>query len=130
MSADAQKMPLHAAAQPDHREKLINTARKLGMDAGQASLDLVEQQDPDFGKKAYEFVVAYVRKHRRVAGEAVTLAARLAGIRPKDDRAFGPVYAKAIKEGTIRVVGSTLRTRGHGTSGGRVYGPGKGRVMP
>ena len=101
------------------------TALKLGMEAGQACLDLTEQADPDFGEKAYQFVVDYVRKSRRVPGENVTLAARLAGIVPRDDRAFGPVFQRAIRAGAIRVVGSAPRVRGHGTSGGRIYAPGR-----
>lgn len=101
------------------------TALKLGMEAGQACLDLTEQTDPDFGEKAYQFVVCYVRKCRRVPGENVTLAARLADIVPRDDRAFGPVFAKALRAGVIRVVGSAPRVRGHGTSGGRIYAPGR-----
>ena len=118
--------PLHNTAGPE-RAKLIATARKLGVDAGQACLDMTEQDSPDFGEKAYAFIVAHIRKHRRVPGESVTMAAVLAGIRPRDQRAFGPVYAKALRAGAIRVVGATMRIRGHGTSGGRIYGPGRGR---
>lgn len=104
----------------------VRTARKLGMEAGQACLDLTEQTDPDFGAKAYDFIVGYVRKHRRVPGETVTLAARQAGIVPRDDRAFGSVFRKALQTGAIRAVGTVPRVRGHGTAGGRVYAPGRG----
>lgn len=118
--------PMHNTAGPQ-RAALIATARKLGVEAGQACLDMAEQTDPDFGQKAYDFIVAYIRRYRRVPGETATLAAVVAGIRPRDQRAFGPVYAKALRAGDIRVVGATKRIRGHGTSGGRIYGPGRGR---
>ncbi|AVQ84270.1 hypothetical protein [Variovorax sp. PMC12] len=116
----ATTMPAHA--------KRVATARRLGEEAGQASLALAEQDDPDFGAKAYQFIVAYVRKRRRVPGESVTLACCLAGIRPKDDRSFGPIYAKAIRAGDIRVVGTVARVRGHGSAGGKLYAPGKART--
>lgn len=114
--------PLHAAGKPDMRRQLLATARKLGEQAAQAALDGAEQDDPTFGTRAYAFIVSYIRDHGPVAGEAVTLAARCAGIKPaKDDRAFGAVYAKALRNNDIRVVDSTNRVRGHGSAGGKVY---------
>lgn len=107
------------------RAHRVATARRLGEEAGQACLAMTEQGDPDFGEKAYQFIVAYIRKHRRVPGESATLACCLAGIRPKDDRSFGPIYAKAIRAGDIRVVGIVARVRGHGSAGGKLYAPGK-----
>ena len=52
------------------------------------------------------------------------LAAKVAGIRPRDDRAFGAVFAQAIREGLIAPVGYAPRVKGHGTAGGRVYARG------
>jgi hypothetical protein len=46
------------------------------------------------------------------------------GICPHDDRAFGSIYAKAIRNGVIRVVGYVPRVKGHGTAGGRLYAAG------
>ena len=112
--------PLHAAAQPDMRRQLLATARKLGVEAGQAALDGAEASDPTFGTRAYAFIVDYIRGHGPVPGEAVTLAARCAGIKPaKDDRAFGPIYQRAIANNEIKVVDSTFRVRGHGSAGAR-----------
>lgn len=105
------------------------TARRLGEEAGQRCLDLTKEDMPDFAERAYEFIVDYVQKMESVPGESVTLAARAAGIRPHDDRAFGPIYAKAIRNGDIRVVGTCLRVRGHGTAGGRLYAPGSGEKV-
>ena len=104
--------------------EVLRAARKLGLHASEASLAKAETKDPRFGEKAHAFIVAFVAKHESVPGEVVTLAARMAGIRPHDDRAFGSVYAKAIRKGAIKLVGHTQRVRGHGTAGGRVYAPG------
>lgn len=121
------KHPLHASAKPDMRRKLLATARNLGAQAGLFALDRAEIDDPSFGARAYDFIVNYVREHGPVPGEAVTLAARVAGIKPsRDDRAFGAVYARALRDGAIKVVDSTHRIRGHGCAGGKVYAAGDG----
>ena len=119
--------PLHPAGKPDIRRQLLATARNLGAQASLFALERTEQDDPSFGARAYEFIVSYIREHGPVPGEAVTLAARCAGIKPaKDDRAFGAVYAKALRDGAIKVVDSTNRVRGHGSAGGKVYAAGVG----
>ena len=103
------------------------TARKLGTDAANAAEFKAEQTDPDFGARALEFIRMFVAAQPGpVAGEDITLAARQAGIRPLDDRAFGAVYAKATRLGYIKVAGYCPRVRGHGTAGGRQYLPGEG----
>ena len=106
------------------------TARRLGEEQMQLALDAATSTDPSFGARAYTFIVAYVREQSArlgsVPGEQVTMAARAAGITPSDDRAFGAIYAKAIRQGDIRVVGTCARVRGHGTAGGRLYAPGSG----
>lgn len=100
----------------------IKAARKLGECGAQVALDLANQRDPQFGAKAYAFIVRHIRSRRApVSGEDVTLACRDAGIRPHDDRAFGSIYAKAIRAGDIRAVGFCARKRGHGTAGARLY---------
>lgn len=105
------------------------TARQLGEEAGQQCLDFANAnatgENLGFGERAYGFIVAYIVKMGPVPGESVTLAARADGIRPHDDRAFGPIYARAIRNGDIRVVGTCPRVRGHGTAGGRLYAAGE-----
>lgn len=102
-------------------KQLQASARRLGDEAAQACAEKQESATPGFGERAYQFIVAHVRDHGPISGELVTNAAKLAGIRPKDDRSFGAVYAKAIREGAIRVIGTTARIKGHGTGGARVY---------
>lgn len=110
--------------------KRVATARRIGEDQMQLALDAATSTDPGFGARAYKFIVAYVREQSAllgsVSGESVTFAARAAGIRPKDDRAFGSIYAKAIRNGDIHVAGTCQRVRGHGTAGGRLYAAGNG----
>lgn len=122
-------MEASTAQQPSFSQRAA-TARRFGEQQMQLSLDAATSTDPGFGKRAYAFIVAYVREQAAVLGsvpgEQVTLAARSAGIAPHDDRAFGAVYAKAIRNGDIRVVGTCPRVRGHGTAGGRLYAPGNG----
>ena len=119
------KTPLHPAAKPDMRRQLLATARKLGEQAGLFALEHTEAGDSTFGARAYEFIVSYVREHGPIPGEAVTLAARCAGITPaNDDRAFGPIYQRALASNDIKVVDSTHRVRGHGSAGGKVYAAG------
>lgn len=106
----------------------LRQARQEGERGMQFSFDAATSADPSFGARAYAFIVAYVREQAAalgsVPGEQVTLAAREAGIVPSDDRAFGAIYAKAIRRGEIKVVGFCARVRGHGTSGGKLYAAG------
>lgn len=101
-----------------HRARV---SRGLGDAAGNHCADKAEQTDPEFRAKALEFIVAFIRQQGQATGESATLAAVLAGIRPHDQRAFGPVYRTAIDRNLIRVVGYVPRVRGHGSAGGKLY---------
>ena len=98
----------------------VRTARRLGLEAGQRSADA----NPGFTEAALQFVRWYAETNVEFSGEDCTLAAKARGIRPADDRAFGPVYAKALRDGIIKRVGYCSRARGHGTFGGSVYSKG------
>jgi len=111
------------------RVRRTATARRLGEEQMQLALDAATSADPSFGARAYAFIVAYVREQAArlggVSGEQVTLAAQQAGIgADRDGRAFGAIFAKAIRMGDIKVIGYCLRARGHGGAGGRVYASG------
>jgi len=119
-----------AKTQPS-RARRTATARRLGEAPMQLALDAATSADPSFGARAYAFIVAYVREQAArlggVSGEQVTLAAQQAGIgADRDGRAFGSIFAKAIRMGEIKVIGYCLRIRGHGGAGGRVYAAGDG----
>lgn len=102
----------------------MDRARATGREAAERGADNTEQFDADFRKKALAFIVAHIEQHRRVSGESTTLAAVLAGIRPRDDRHFGAVYQKALRDKLIHVVGQVPRLRGHASLGGKLYAPG------
>lgn len=105
-------------------DDMASHARAVGLEAGQRSLERAEAIAPEFGEKAFTFIVAHVRDNGPVPGESATLAAVKAGINPPDARAFGPIYAKALRQGLIHVVGYVPRVRGHGSAGGKLYAPG------
>lgn len=106
-----------------HAQRVV-VARKLGTEAANAAEFRASEEAPEFRARALQFIKDFVAAQTGpVAGEDITLAARQAGIRQKDDRAFGAIYSKAIRMGYIRVVGHCNRVRGHGTAGGRLYAP-------
>jgi len=80
-----------------------------------------EERRPGFGEAAAAFVLAYLETHGASPGELITVECSEAGIRPHDDRAFGPVYMRLAREGLIEKVGTCRRERGHGTAGGNIW---------
>jgi len=102
----------------------FTSARAAGEYAGNLAADRAEKVDPEFRARALDFIVGYIRQQGEATGESATEAAIMAGITAPDARAFGPVYAAAIKRGLIRVVGYVPRLRGHGSAGGKRYAPG------
>lgn len=106
----------------------VRTARALGEDRMQRGLDVANAVDKTFSERAYTFFVSYINDQFPVVGgvpgETVTLAAKQAGIVAPDDRAFGAIFAKALRLRAIKIVGECRRVRGHGTAGGHLYGPG------
>lgn len=81
-----------------------------------------EAHRPGFKEQACAFVLDYLEQHGASSGEVITDACKAAGIIPHDDRAFGPVYMALARQGRIQKVGTAKRLRGHGTSGGNVWG--------
>lgn len=107
-------------AAPSHAQR-VATARKLGEERGVHCRNKADVVCPDFAERALNFIAEYARKQATFTGEDATNAAKMSGIRPHDDRAFGPVYAKALRENIIRVVGFVPRVKGHGSAGGKLY---------
>lgn len=68
-------------------------------------------------------MLEYLRQYGATSGDVITDAMKLAGIRPLDDRHFGPVYSYLAHKNRrlIVCVGLVPRTKGHGTAGGRVW---------
>ena len=97
----------------------IDFARALGTEAGERCADKAEQVVEGFRETAAAFMVAYLRQHGVSTSELMTDAAKLAGIEPHDDRAFGPVIATLARKKLIEFDGFCARRKGHGTAGGR-----------
>ena len=104
-------------------------ARKLGQEASERAEAKAAEQVPGFTERALEHIRSVAQAlgpDSQVRGEDIVNGAKVAGIRPHDDRAFGAVFQKAIREGLIVPVGYAPRVKGHGTAGGRVYSKGEG----
>lgn len=99
----------------------VAQARAVGAEAGGRAADRAERADEGFGERAAAFIRGYLAQHGASSGEVVTDAAKVAGIRPPDDRAFGPIYAALARRGQIVAVGFCVRRKGRGTAGGRVW---------
>lgn len=97
----------------------INTQRDKAM---HRVAQHAEDVRPSFGAQAADFVLTYLAMHGPTSSEILTTQCKADGIRAHDDRAFGPVYMLLAKRHLIEKVGSVRRSKGHGTSGGNVWG--------
>jgi hypothetical protein len=100
----------------------IDDAIQAGNHGMSVCLNKAEEGDPKFSEKASEAIVAHLRVVGQCSGEVLTDVARAKGAVPHDDRAFGAVFKSLARRGLIRHVGFCLRTKGHGTAGGRIWG--------
>lgn len=66
-----------------------------------------------FTLKAARFILQYLAAHGATCGEVITDAAKVAGVRPLNDKHFGPVYQRLAQSGAIRKAGYAPRTKGH-----------------
>jgi hypothetical protein len=91
-------------------------------DCGMArSNDRATRVDPEFNARTRQAILAHLGAAGPTSGEVLTDVAKAHGARPHDDRAFGAVFKALSRAGQIRTVGYCARTRGHGTSGGRIW---------
>ena len=101
----------------------IHAAREAGKAASEACTDKALRSDPTFVQKASEAILAHLRVVGEASGEVLTDVAIAHGARPHDARAFGSVFATLNRKKLIKCVRSDLpRARGHGTSGGKLWG--------
>jgi hypothetical protein len=97
-------------------------ARDSAMAAVEAK---AEATQPAFVDMAAAFIVAYLRVNGAASSETITYACKESGLIPHDDRAFGPVYMRLSRQKVIAKQGHCVRRRGHGTSGGNIWGLGE-----
>lgn len=99
----------------------LQQAQAAGQVGMQMSLLSAVDRDPQFAEKAKTAILRHLRDNGATAGEDLVAVARAHGARPSDDRAFGSIFQSLSRKGQIRTVGFCLRTKGHGTAGGRVW---------
>ena len=100
----------------------FDAARATGESAAKACESKARRIDPDFSEKAEAAILAHLRTVGQASGEVLTDVAIAHGARPHDARAFGSVFQRLSRRGVIRTVGFCMRSKGHGTAGGRVWG--------
>lgn len=101
----------------------LMAAQAAGDQAAQACLAKAEDTAGFDSEGAGRFIVGWIRRYGPTSGEALVRAAKEHGFRPHDARAFGPVFKRLLKHEQVKALRSDLpRERGHGTSGGRLYG--------
>lgn len=101
-------------------------ARAIGAQMAGLCAERAEDDVPDFSERAKAFVLEYLRDHGVSSSELITDAAKLAGLVPHDDRAFGAIYQSLARRKRIEFVGFCARRKGHGTAGGRLWRLGDG----
>ncbi len=99
----------------------IAAARAAGQEAADRCAARAQRQDPTFRERAEAFVLQYLKANGVSSSELITDAAKLAGIRPLEDRAFGVVYREPARANKIAFAGYCIRRKGHATSGGRLW---------
>ena len=97
-------------------------ALHAGLAQMQLCIDAQDNREPFWSLEAYTFLQRFVEvqpKGKPFSAEAVTVAAREAGIRARDARAWGATFLRAQREGLIRRSNTMIRRAlGHGS-----YGP-------
>lgn len=99
----------------------LSAASAKGDIAANACLAKAQSKDPGFADKAKAAILAHLAAKGQASGEELTDVARAHGAIAHDDRAFGPVFSGLARKGLIRTVGYCLRSKGHGTTGGRIW---------
>lgn len=100
----------------------LEASREAGNAAAAACENKARKLDPSFTEKAEAAILAHLQKVGPASGEVLTDVAIANGARHHDARAFGSVFQRLSQRGLIRTVGYCLRSKGHGTAGGRVWG--------
>lgn len=104
----------------------LEAAKAAGVKAGEHCLAKAEDVAKFDSRAAALFMHSWVVRYGPTSGEQLVKAAREHGHAPHDDRAFGPVFQmlqRGVDGKRLKVLRSDLpRERGHGTSGGKLYG--------
>lgn len=97
--------------------------REIGEACAKQCLENAEALANFDAEGARKFIHGWVIRHGSTSGEDLVDAAMAHGYRGHDARCFGAVFSRLVRENKLMVLRSDLpRKRGHGTSGGRLYG--------
>lgn len=99
----------------------FQAAREAGETAATACLARAQRSDPEFSAKAAAAILAHLRAVGQASGEVLVDVAIAHGARCADSRAFGPIFSSLSRKNLIRTDGFCMRTKGHGTAGGRLW---------
>ena len=99
----------------------LELSQRLGEHAMQKCQIRAENAEPGFTERAADWIIWYLKARGPTPGEMLTDLCKAHGIKPPDDRAFGPVFKSLLHRGEITQAGWCERRKGHGTGGGRVW---------
>ena len=108
---------LHEPTGDAQRDEMLRrmAAAKVQRDEGMAqALDHAERDTPSWGVLALMFLKSYANTHRQFTSFDLRNAAKAWGlVMPPTDKAFGPVFVRAAKEGVIRKAGYAQHPERH-----------------
>ena len=104
-------MPIFAQAKP----------AAVGHAAAEACAAKAERTTSFDADRARAAVLEVLADGQARSGEQLVDHCQRLGIVPHDARAFGAVFLKLKRMGQIEEAGFVARTKGHGTSGGRLW---------
>ena len=100
----------------------LDFARAAGERALRAAESNAERREPKFSERAAAYMYSVLVAHGPQRGEALTDACVSAGFDVTETRAYGAAFQLLTRRFGARVVGQCPRRKGHGSSGGKVYG--------
>lgn len=124
----AKRAPSKVRYAPIDHTTRARAARKLGDEGAERARGKADRECPGFSVRVLAFIANFARMQMHGStflGEDLVNMMKANDIVPPDDRAFGSLFAKAIRDGFITPVGSVARVKGHGAPGGQVYTRGR-----
>jgi len=75
------------------------------------------------GDEAERFIIHRLSQPGYIGetGETIVNAAKQVGIIPHNDKAFGPIFSRLVRRGTIKKDGYRPRTKGHAAPGAVIW---------
>jgi hypothetical protein len=92
-----------------------NEQLTLILDAHEKSVGL------QFMHEASQAVIRHLKTVAESSSEDIVDACKAAFIRPREDRAFGAIFAKLSRTGVIQKAGYCQRRKGHACAGGIIW---------